>query len=108
MSRTTSTKNRNIGQAVVANKPARRNRKQQGNGNGVAGKGVSGGAAVAKNDNNSSLKDGVRKFDDMRNKCHRCLEPGHRWFDCTAHVIPAAKKSPNGFGEDIGLSLIHI
>ena len=48
MSRTTSTKNRNIGQAVVANKPARRNRKQQGNGNGVAGKGVSGGVAVAK------------------------------------------------------------
>ena len=102
MSRTTTTKNRNVGQAVVANKPARRNRKQQGNGNGVAGKGVSGGAAVAKNDNNSSLKDGVRKFDDMRNKCHRCLEPGHGWFDCTAHVIPAAKKSPNGSGEIIG------
>ena len=38
----------------------------------------------------------------MRNKCHRCLEPGNRWFNCTAHVIPAATKSQNGSGEIIG------
>ena len=38
----------------------------------------------------------------MQNKCHRCLEPGHRWFNCTGHVIPAAKKSQNGSGEIIG------
>ena len=37
MSRNTSTKNRNVGQALVANKPARRKRKQQGNGKGVPG-----------------------------------------------------------------------
>ena len=37
----------------------------------------------------------------MRNKCHRCLEPSHRWFDCTAHVIPAANKSQKGSGEII-------
>ena len=102
MSRNTSTKDRIVGQALVANKPGRRNRKQHGSGKGVAGKGVSADVAVAKNDNNSSTKDGERKFDDMRNKCHRCLEPGHRWFGCTAHVIPAAKKSPNGSGEVIG------
>ena len=38
----------------------------------------------------------------MRNKCHRCLEPGHRWCNCTAHVIPSAKKSQNGSGEILG------
>ena len=38
----------------------------------------------------------------MRNTCHRCLEPGHRWLNCTAHVIHAAKKSQNGSGENIG------
>ena len=102
MSKSTSTKNRNVGQALVAKKPARRNGKHQGNVKGVAGKGVSGGVAVAKNDDSSSTKDGEKKFGDMRNKCHRCLEPGHRWFDCTAHVIPAAKKSPNGSGEIVG------
>ena len=42
----------------------------------------------------------------MRNKCHRCLEPGHRWFDCTAHVIPAASKSQKGSGEIIGFLAI--
>ena len=45
---------------------------------GVAGKGVSGGVTVAKNDYNSSTKDEEREFDDMRNNYHRCLEPGHR------------------------------
>ena len=74
----------------------------------VAGKGVFGGVAVPKNDNNSSTKDGERKFDDVRNKCHRCLEPGHQWFDCTTHVIPAAKKSPNGSGEIIGCLAISV
>ena len=107
MSRSTSTKSRKVGQALVANKPALRNRKQQGNGKGVAGKGVSGGV-VAKNDDSSSANDGERKFDDMCNKWHRCLEPGHRWFDCTAHVIPAAKKSPNGSGEIIGCLAISM
>ena len=68
----------------------------------MAGKGVSGGVVEAKSDNNSSTKDAEGKFDAIRNKCHRCLEPGHRWFDCTAHVIPAAKKSPYGSCDIIG------
>ena len=53
-----------------------------------------------KNDNNSKT-DGERKYVDMRNKCRRCLEPGHRWYDCTAHVFRAAKNSHNGSGEVI-------
>ena len=44
----------------------------------------------------------------MRNRCHRCLEPGHRWTDCTAHVIPAAKKFQNGSGEIIGCLAIGV
>ena len=108
MSRSTSTKSRNVGRALVANKPARRNRKQEDNGKGVAGEGGSGGVAVAKNDNNSKRKDEERKFDDTRNKYHRCLEPGHRWFDCTAHVIPAADKSQNGSGEILGCLAIDV
>ena len=96
-----STKVRNVGKALVANKPGRRIRKQKGSDKGVAGKGVSSGVAVSKNDN-SNTKEGGRKYDDTRNKCHRCLEPGHRWFDCTAHVIPAANKSQKGSGEIIG------
>ena len=107
-SRSTSTKNCNVGQALVVNKHGRRNRKQHGNGKGVAGNDVSGGVDVAKNDNNSRTKDGERKSDDMRNKCRRCLEPGHRWFYCTAHVIPAAKKSPNGSGDVIGCLAISM
>ena len=35
------------------------------------------------------------------------MEPGHRWFNCTAHVIPAVK-SQNGSGEIIGCSAIGI
>ena len=66
MSRNTSTKDRIVGQALVANKPGRRNRKQHGSGKGAAGKGVSADVAVAKNDNNSSTKDGEREFDDKR------------------------------------------
>ena len=108
MSRNTSTKDRIVGQALVANKPGRRNRKQHGSGKGVAGKGVSADVAVAKNDNNSSTKDGERKFDDMRNKCHRCLERRHRWFDCTVHVIPAAKKTTNGSREIISCLTISM
>ena len=101
MSRGASTTIRNVGQALIANKPGRRNRKQEGGGKGGrAGKGVSGYVVAAKNDNSSSTK--VGKYDDMRNKCHRCLELGHRWFNCTAHVMPAAKKSQNGSGEIIG------
>ena len=100
MSRGASTKARNVGQALIANKPGRRNRKQESSRKGDrAGKGVSDDVA-AKNENSSSTKNG--KYDDMRNKCHRCLEPGHRWFNCTAHVIHAAKKSQNGSGEVIG------
>ena len=30
------------------------------------------------------------------------MEPGHRWFDCTAHVIPAVSNSQKGSGEIIG------
>ena len=100
MSRGASTKVRNVGQALIAIKPGRRNRKQEGSGKGGrAGKGVTDDVVAAKNDNSSSTKAG--KYDDMRNKCHRCLQPGHRWFNCTAHVIPAAKKSQNGSGEII-------
>ena len=52
---------------------------------------------------------GRGKLDDMRNKCHRfCLEPGHRWFDCTAHVILVAKKSPSGSGEVTGCLAIRM
>ena len=80
-----------------------KNRKQQDSAKRVpvAGKGSSSGVAVAKNDN-SNAKEGGRKFDDMRNKCHRCLQPRHRWFDCTPHVIAAANKSQDGSGEIIG------
>ena len=66
MSRGASTKVRNVGQALIANKPGRRNRKQEGSGKGDrAGKGVSDDVVAAKNDNSSSTKDG--KYDDMRN-----------------------------------------
>ena len=104
--KSTSKEKRNVGQAVVANEPARRNRKQEGSGKndrigkGVAGKGISSSAAATKNDN-SSTKGGERKYDAMRNKCHRCLEPGHRWYDCTTHVIRAAERSHEGSGEVI-------
>ena len=101
MSRGANTKFQNVGQALTANKPGCRNRKQAGNGKGGrAGKGVSNDVGVAKNDNSSSTK--VGKYDDMRNKCHPCLEPGNEWFNCTAHVILAAEKSKNGPGEIVG------
>ena len=54
MSTSTSRNNHNVGQAIVANKPARRNRKQKGSGKngryneGVVGKGTSGSAAATK------------------------------------------------------------
>ena len=80
---------------------------QEGSGKGVAGKDVVGGDAIATNDGNRSTEDGKRKFGDMRNKCHRCLEPGYRFFDCTAHVMPAATKSHNGSGEVIGCLAIR-
>ena len=38
----------------------------------------------------------------MRNKCHRCLEPGHRWFNGTTHVPASAKKSKNSSGDITG------
>ena len=67
----------------------------------MAGKDVCGGAAVSQNDTSKSTKDGD-KFDDMRNKCHRCLDQSYRWFDCTARITPATKKFQNGSGEIIG------
>ena len=77
MSRDSSTEVRNVGQALIANKSGPRNHKQEGSGNGGrAGKSVSDDVVAAKNYNSSSAK--VGKYDDMRNKCHRCLEPGHR------------------------------
>lgn len=80
MSRGANTKTRKVGQALVANKPGRRNRKEDGSGKGDrAGKGISGGVMTAKNNTTASgKKNGEKKYDDMRNKCHRCLEPGHR------------------------------
>ena len=55
MSRGASTKVRNVGQALIANKLGRRNRKQEGRGKGDrAGKGVSDDVVAAKNDNSSS------------------------------------------------------
>ena len=96
-----STKVRIVGQALIANKPGPRNRKEEGSGKGGrAGKGVSDDVVAAKNDNSSSTK--VGKYNGMRNKCHRCLEPGHGWFNCTVRVISAAEKSQNGCGEIIG------
>ena len=62
---------------------------------------VFGGGAEPKHAN-SSTKDGARKYEGMRNKCHRFFEPGYQWFDCTARVIPAAKKSHSGSGEVLG------
>ena len=76
MSRGASTKVPDVGQTLFANTPGRRIRKQKGSDKGVAGKGVSGGVTAAKNDNSSSTKDG--KYDDMLNKCHRCLELVHQ------------------------------
>ena len=76
MSRCTSMNIRNVRQALAGNKPDRRNRKQEGSGKhdrtgkGVAGEGRS-SAAAKKKHANSSTKDGGRKYDDMRNKCHR-------------------------------------
>ena len=105
LSRGASTKVRNVGQALIANKPGRRNRKKEGNGKGGrAGKGISDDVVAANNLNSSSTK--VRKYDDMRNMSHRCLEPGHRRFNCTPYVIPSAQKSRNGSGEIIGCSAI--
>ena len=66
----------------------------------VGGKGVSGGVGESKIDN-SNAKDGWRKYYDTLNKCQRCLEPDHRWFDGTAHVIPAANQS-KGSGDIVG------
>ena len=100
MSRTGTKSRNNVGQAVATSKSTRRNRKQKDRGKGDrAGEGVRGGAAAAKNDHNSSTKGVGKKYDDMRNKCHRCLESGNQSFDCTAHVIPAGKKSQHGSGE---------
>ena len=59
MSRGASTKVRNVEKALVANKPVRRICKQKGSDKGVAGKGVSSGVTVAKNDN-SNAKEGGR------------------------------------------------
>ena len=54
MSRGASTKGRNVGQALIANKPGRRNRKQEGSGKvDRAGKGVSDYVVAAKNYNSS-------------------------------------------------------
>ena len=101
MSRCASTKVRNVGKALLANKPGRRIRRQQDGGKGVSGKSVSSDVAVAGNDN-SNAKEGGRKYAGMRNKWHRCLDPGHRWFDCTAHVIPAANMSQKNSGKTVG------
>ena len=107
MSSGASTNIRNVGQALVANKPDGRICRQKGSNKGEAGKDDSGGVVPAKNDKRSSAKDG--KYDNMRNKCHRCLEPGHRLVDSPAYVIPSPKKSQNGSGEIIGcLSIVML
>ena len=75
----------------------------------MAGKGASGGVALTENDGNTSTKDGERGVRQHAGQtCHRCLEPDHRWFDCTAHVISAAKKSQNGSGKVIGCLAIDM
>lgn len=53
------------------------------------------------NKQNSSEETVRKKCDDTRKKCHRCWEPGHRWLERTALVIPAAKKSYSGCGDII-------
>ncbi|CAM9850947.1 unnamed protein product, partial [Sphacelaria rigidula] len=72
------TKNRDVGQALITSKSIRRNRNPGG----------------AKGDKG-------KKHEGIRNKCHRCSEPGHRWYECNAHVIPAPKKSQEGSGNII-------
>ena len=69
---------------------------------GVLSKNVFAGVVVPKNDNNSNPKDAEKTFDETRETCHGCLEPGHRWFDCTSHDILATMKSHNGSIEHIG------
>ena len=107
MPRNTSKNIRNVGQAFAGNKPRRRNRKQGGiskndhTGKGVAGKGISGAAGESENAS-SRTKDGGRKYDDKRNKGHRCQEPGDRLYDCTTHVIRATAIPHSGPGEMIG------
>ena len=59
MSRGANNKVLNVRQALIANKPGRRNREQEGSGNGGrAGKGGSDYVVAAKNDNSSSTKVG--------------------------------------------------
>ena len=59
-------------QALVAGKSTRRNRNSGG---GKGGKGVSNGTAADKDSQSSSSKDAGKKYEDMQNKCHRCLQP---------------------------------
>ena len=44
----------------------------------VASKNAFAIVVMPKNDNNSSPKDAEQTFDDTRNNCRCCLEPGHR------------------------------
>ena len=98
-------KNRDVGEALVAGKSTRRNRNSGG---GKGGKGVSNGTAADKDSQSSSSKDAGKKYEDMRNKCHRCLEPQRRWCECTAHVVPAPKESQDGSGSMNGRLLISM
>ena len=56
-------------------------------------RGVSSGVVAPNNDSNCGTKVGQRKHDDIRNKCHRCLE---QIFDglTSSHMSPSRRESP--------------
>ena len=108
MSRGASTEGRNVGQALIANKPGRRNHKQEGSGKGDrAGKGVSDDVVAAKNDNKQQQYGGW--------EVRRHAKQVSPMFGARPSVIqlhrarhPAAKKTQNGSGEIVGCLAIGI
>ena len=49
------------------------------------------------NSSNSSNSSNIPQsaYDLVRAKCIRCLEPGHRWRECTAYVLPVVGTTGN-------------
>lgn len=60
---------------------------------GNATKGVSGDVAttVTKSNKGAHKEGRQMRFDDMKGKRHRCLEPCHWWFNCKAHITLTGK-----------------
>ena len=63
---------------------------------------------LLKDDQTNSTKGVAIGCDGMRNKCNRFLELRHRWVDCVARVIRAAKKSRNGPGDSVACLTIRM